>query len=342
MSVAKVIKEFDDDRKKEADPVKYKNLLGAVKSWMDAWPPQSTYTDVLRASSIYFVCPREFVLNYWQPTANRDFSHKSYLFMSTGTHLHKYLQDCILGPMGILWGDWLRDGKKAATGFHPSPEKALSNIVSQRGMEYEYDEIKCFDSDYRISGHVDGQISLRRIEFLHTHRLELKADPIAAMKLLRDLPHKDTDIVNLEIKTCGSYVFQNLMDSNSIPEYYKMQAEVYQNATGVRRTLFWYICRDTMESKLILYEYTGKWWKDATKKATIIWKAIRDETLPVSGMACHTPKDKRAKECTFRKQCFGEMDFTEYVRIGKERAKREGRTLLDLRSFKSDPGGSAI
>jgi len=209
-------------------------------------------------------------------------------------------------------------------------------------MEFEYEEIKCFDPTYRISGHVDGQISLRRIEYLQERGLELKTDSIATMKLLRDLAHNSTDIINLEIKTCGSYVFKNLIDSNTIPEYYRMQAEIYQKMTGVRRTLFWYICRDTMDSKLILYEYTGKWWKDATKKATIIWKAIRDETLPVSGMACHTPKDKRAKECTFVKQCFGEMDFTEYVRIGKERAKREGRTLLDLKSFKGDPSSADL
>ena len=114
-----------------------------------------------------------------------------------------------------------------------------------------------------------------------------------------------------------------------------MQAEIYQKMTGVSKTVFWYINRDTMESKLLLYEFTGRWWKDAVRKATIVWRAIRDETLPISAMACHTPKDKRAKECAFRKPCFDEMDFKEYVKIGKERAEKEGRKLLNLSGFES-------
>lgn len=338
MSITKILSDIDGDRRDAADHSKYKKLPSAVKSWMKAWPAQPTNTDILRASQLFFMCPREFVLNYWQPKDNRNFDYKSYLMMSTGTHLHHYLQNYVLGPMGILWGDWIgREGKAAgfisSRGFHPDPKKALEDTANQTALRYEYQELKCFDAQYRIAGRIDGQIDLDRIEWLHKNATALRTTPMQAIECLRGMPQGA--IVNLEIKTCGSYPFGNLIDSNSIPEYYKMQAEIYQKMTGVSNTVFWYINRDTMASKLLLYEFTGKWWKDAVRKATIVWRAIRDETLPISAMACHTPKDKRAKECAFRKPCFDEMDFTKYVEIGKERAEKEGRKLLDLSGFES-------
>lgn len=331
MSIKDVIAWHDAQRIEAADPSKFKHLVSAVKSWMGAWPAQSTYTDRLRASQLFFTCPREFVLNYWQPTANRDFDMRSYLFMSTGTHLHQYAQDYILGPMGILSGTWVNNWTgDDVKGFHPNPEEALMEISHQQKLTWTYIEDRFFDETYRVGGHIDGQVDLSRIEWLHENPHLTKKDPVKAMTELQSLPLCDDNLINLEIKTCGNYVFENLIDSDTIPEYYKMQAEIYQHMTGKDKTVFWYINRDTMNSKLILYENTTKWWRDAKRKAKIIWKSIRDETLPISGMVCFTPRDKRAKECAFRGPCFEEMDFADYVRAGKERAAREGRRLLDL------------
>ncbi len=330
MSLKNVIANYNDKKKEAGSLSKYKNLVSAIKSWMNVWPPQSTYTDHLRASQLYFVCPRGFVLNYWNPTDNRNFSMASRLFMTTGTHLHGYLQNNVLGPMGILRGSWRNTATgEILAGFHPDPEKAVYNIVHQKPSLWEFEEERFFDSAYRIGGHIDGQIDLDRIDHLHKNTHRSKIDPQGMMKELRDLNSCD-NIVNLEIKTCGNYPFENLIDSNSLPEYYKMQAEIYQHMTGKDKTVFWYINRNSMESKLILYENTTRWWSDAKRKAKSIWQAIKDETLPISGMLCVTPKDKRAKECAFRTPCFDEMDFKKYVRDGKERAAREGRRFLDL------------
>jgi len=331
MTISKLLHDMDETRKKEKDPARYKHLTSAVKSWMKAWPAQSTYTDVLRASQLYFLCHREFVLNYWQPKDNRDFNYKSYLMMTTGTHLHHYIQNYVLGPMGVLWGNWVLTHKKhTQTGFHPAPKKALQTICKQGNLPWAYEELDFYDEGYRIAGHIDGQLDLARIDWLHHNSDKMKENPEAALREMKKIPTDERNLINLEIKTCGSWVFENLVDSKSIPEYYKMQAEIYQHATGVHKTAFWYINRDTMDSKIILYDYSGNWWKDATRKAKIVWQSIRDETLPISGMACHTPKDKRAKDCAFRTPCFDEMDFSEYVRKGKEQAESEGRKLLDL------------
>lgn len=330
--IVKILEEQDKLLSKElevSDPKKYKNLIGAIKSWMGGWPAQSTYTDVLRASQLYFTCPREFVLNYWQPVNNKSFDYKAYLMMSTGTHIHHYLQNYVLGPMGVLYGNWKNtNSKEIKKGFHPDPEKAIYEVSMQKQLSWEYVEIRVFDEDWRIAGHIDGQLDLAKIGWLSENYSRVRKNPKTSLQLLQRV--KSGELINLEIKTTGKYMFDGLVDSTSIPEYYKMQAEIYQKLTGCDKTIFWYISRDTMEPKVIVYNYTSKWWEDARRKARIIWKAIKNETLPTSAMACMTPKDKRAKECAFRTPCWDEMDFSKYVREGKQRAEKEGRKLLDL------------
>lgn len=336
MSITAILSDFHQSNAKLVDPAKFKNLRSAVRSWMNAWPAQETETDYLRASQMYFTCPREFILNYWQPQPNRSFTAKSQLMMSAGTHLHYFIQNYMLGPMGILYGRWAQttgtdiEERNIVRGFHPDPEKALYEVQHQKPLTWLYLESRVWNDTYRISGHIDGMVDISRIDWLHENSSELRKDPTVAIKKLQLLPRSDHNMMLLEIKTCGSWVFENLVDSSAIPEYYKMQAEIYQHLKDVPKTVFWYINRDSMDSKVLMYEYTKRWWEEARRKARIIWRSIQNETLPTMGMACITPTDKRAKECSFRSPCFDEMDFSEYVRMGKQQAEEQGRRFLDL------------
>lgn len=300
----------------------------AMKSFVEAWPMQSTYTDFIRASGAYFVCPREFVLNYWQPKANRFFDTKSQFMMSTGTHLHEFIQNCVLGPMGILKGAW-QGPQGTKDGYHPDPALAIEEIAGQRPQTWNYVEYRMFDPQWRISGHADGVVSLDKVNWLKDNEALVKNNSTKAFEELAKIPSGDECL--LEIKTTNSYSYKKLVTANDIADYYKMQAVIYQKLLGYDRTIFWYLNRDTMTSKILTYHYDEGWWKQVCNKARIIWEAIRDETLPDTFMACKTPTDKRAKDCIFQEECWAKkFDMARYVDEGKKQAEKEGRNLLDL------------
>lgn len=323
---------------KEKEKAVYKDettsLVKATQNWMDSLPPQPTETNYLRASGLHGVCPKEFVLNYWQPRPNRFFDWKSRIMMDVGSSLHYQLQNQILGPMGVLYGNW--KGPKVlgfdthfTDCFYPDPEKAIWEMQHQMPLSYIYQEYEVWDEQYRIKGHVDGKISLNRLTYLHDIGDMFKGNIKELYRRLQKIPAGE--LVNWELKSSGGYVFDKITGEESIPDYYRSQACIYQAKTGIYKTLFWYINRDTMKSKTMIYNYEKHFWTEATRKARIIWEAIRDERLPDAMLACKSPKDDRAKGCTFCEPCFGRrLDFKKYVEDGKRRAAEEGRMLLDL------------
>lgn len=319
-----------------AAPDKFCNLQKAVSRWQNALPAQETFTDFLRASGLYFTCPREFVLNYWQPRPNRKFDAKSQFLMGMGTHLHEFIQNAVLGPMGVLKGEWFGtgSGSKVKDGYHPDPEKAIWEITHQQPLSWAYHERRVWLPQYRIRGHVDGVISIDRVQWLHDNSALFRSDPARACKVLLGIPPGPECL--LEIKTTGDYQYSKIVTSADIPPYYKMQGVIYQEATGLRQTVFWYVNRDSAGSKVLTYTYEPGWLNDAKRKATAVWEAIRDETLPDIFMPCKSPKDKRAKACVYREPCWARrLDFAKYVADGKAQAALAGRQLLDLSQWRA-------
>jgi hypothetical protein len=322
-------------------PDKYSNLKKTVQTWMNGWPNQESQTDLLRASGLFSVCPREFILNYWNPQPNREFDYKAQFMMSTGTHLHSYLQNQVLGPMGVLFGQWKHTGTSGIVkeGFHPDPFRDLERAVKGWPLEWHYVEPKVWDETHRISGHVDGVICTNRLNFVNRNAHLFKSDPEGTCKRLHDLEMGELTL--LEIKTTGSYIYKALKTSSDIASYYKMQAVIYQKLMKIPRTLFWFIERDTMQSKTMLYKYEHGWWKDATRKARIIWEAIRDRTLPDSMMACKMPTDPRSKKCVHSEACWSRLagaggSFEKWI---EERIEAQpGRTFLDLEGASFEEG----
>lgn len=312
------------------------SFLGdAVKFWVDALPASHSSLDMLRASGLHRICPREFVLNYWQPQANRSFDWKSQMMMSTGTHLHYLIQNRILGPMGILWGKWgNKETGEVVEGFHPDHDRAVYEMTHEYANTWEYLETNVWHEGWRISGHMDGLVSAKRMMLLWANRAALKTSPLNILKKVWDTPPESLRV--LEIKTCSKYIMENLSGPRDIADYYQVQTVAYQKLSGMDKTVFWYVERDSMDSEFILFPYKHEWWTTITRKAKLIWESIKNETLPESMMACKTPKDKRAKECVHCTNCWSDrFNFAEYVQIGKERAAKEGRTLLDLSSWEA-------
>lgn len=318
-----------------ADPANYKDMPKAMAAFVEAWPLSSTVTDYLRASGVHQTCPREFVLNYWQPQANRSFALRSQFMMNCGTYLHWMVQNVILGPMGVLKGTWIgpplpgSNSPQVHVGYHPDPEKTIEEWNRQVAPSWIYQENEVWDEEYRIKGHTDGEVSIDRIHWLGQNLPLLKANPHKAFQELQSIG-TGTEAL-FELKTTGDFVFNKTKTAADIADYYKMQADIYLKLTGHTNTVFWYMGRDKMDSNILMYEHNTMWWTQAARKARIIWEAIRDETLPDSMMACSVPISARAKSCVFRGPCWDRrLDFPKYVADGKAAAAAEGRTLLDL------------
>lgn len=309
-------------------------LSSVVKNFVKSWPSGGKKScDTLRASGIYYECPREFVLRYWQPRNNSKFDYNSWLYMTTGTTLHALIQNTLLGPTGILKGKWRSSSGVIHKGFHPEPVEAIKAWVEKEELLWEYVEPVMFDNLYRIGGHADGIISKSRLKWLIDNRDLVKKDIVKACTHLTHIPSDPSEESLLEIKTTNDYIFKKLDASNpsAISDPYKMQASIYQHKFRYSSTLFWFICRDTMADKLIEYPHEPHWWNFAKSKSKIIFEAIRDETLPTAFSACKLPQDKRAKDCAFKHECFDAgLDFKKYVADGKKVANDTGRKLLDL------------
>jgi hypothetical protein len=293
------------------------NLGGAIKSFVKAWPPQQAQTDVIRASGIYDLCPREFVLNYFAPMRSRGFDPKGHLMMGTGSYLHGVVQNVILGPMGILRGRWTRIVEKSGgrsleivEGYHPDPELAIHEMSDQLPQTWHYEEYTLWDETYRIRGHIDGIVSLDRCNWLEANGKLFESDPKKAFKELSAIPPGDE--AKMEIKTCGSWVFSKMNTPNDINESYRMQSNVYQKMSGMRRVMFWFINRDSMDSKIIPYWYEPAIWQTAANKCQLIWESIRNLKLPDSFKPCKLQTDARAKACPFVGNCFKKWNPGEF------------------------------
>lgn len=315
MSILEALKLKDAQQAKTLvarNPTSLPNLAGAMKAYVDAWPARRIGTDCVRASQLFYLCPREFVFDYFEPRPTRSFDVKSRLMMGCGTFLHEVIQNEILGPMGVLKGNWvnLRTKQRVRDSYHPDPDLAVREASREFPRTWEYEEYQLFDSALRISGHLDGIVSIDRIDWLATNESLLKTDLKKAFAELDKIPLGEE--AKLEIKTTGDWLFQKMKMPGDIADNYKMQSNVYQKLSGARRAIFWYVNRNTMGSKMLPYWFEKHWWDHARQKAVTVWEAIRDLKLPERFRACDLPTCTRAKSCVFRELCFRKWGPTEF------------------------------
>jgi len=326
-----------EDSKKEPPSGDYDYLLKFFKVWPNVLPNKRPFHDYLRASGMYYLCPREFVLSYWAAKpGDSTFNLPLNMLADTGTSTHSYIQNRVLGPMGLLWGKWNRivkgDVIHSHEGFYPDPDEALHAIVRDKPTAYTYAESELFSFRFRIRGHNDGFLDKDRLTFLEENAKLVKTDIVIACKRLHAIAPSFRYKL-LEIKTVTDYAFQKLNTSRDISDAYQMQNNIYLSLTGLDSTVFWYVQRDSMKFKMFHYSYNDGWWTDALRKVRIVWNAIKNETLPESAMKCKSVMDKRAKECPHRSECWGKINFKRFV----EKAKAEkDRAFLNMADWNGD------
>lgn len=297
----------------------YKKFSPIINNYFSGLPGGMQETDYLRASSIHNICPRQFVLNYWLPKKNTQFTG-GFANMATtlGTLFHEYMQNVVLGPLGILKGNWLsvRPGetvknyiRKETNTFHPDPEKAIYEYQAQLPLTWHFEENILWDEEHRISGHNDGIVCIEKLNFLNEHTKLLKSHLPDMLKKVQTIASKETAV--LEMKSHGSRVFQRLDGFEDIADYYKTQAAIYMWKTNQTKCLFLHFERDFFQFKSIELKFQDveQYLKKAQRKANYIWNTIREERNPDDKPAwyCNTEKDKLAKSCSHSKICFSQQ-----------------------------------
>jgi hypothetical protein len=145
--------------------------------------------------------------------------------------------------------------------FGTVAHKTIQDILL--GMQaVEKDSIEAFVVDHRngMAGLIDGIVNPNHL--------------LAAKKQIAD------DRVVLEIKTCNERIYDSLFFPADISDSYKAQAEVYQKATGINKTLFVFVNSSSYSIKCLFYEYHGEWYNKVCEKADLIWDHIARRELP--------------------------------------------------------------
>ena len=315
-------------------PGPFNNMGKVFNAFANGQGPQSLQTDWLRASGMYFTCPREFVLNYWKPIPSKKFDGSARMRMGCGTWWHSYMQNCVLGPLGILYGKWFDNEALETRGpcFHPDPKLTLHEMQEQATEPvWTFAEDSLKDDALRLTGHHDGIISIDRFRWLEENLNLVRKDLPQALKELHSIaPGK---LMHLELKSLSLDGKAKWKTADDTPDYYKMQAVIYQHMTGYDSTMFMLADRDQFKIHTVKYDYDEGWWKETVRKARIIWEAIRDRTLPESGMPCTSQNVSRAKKCVFKTPCWDDMDFEAWV--DEQSAAQPNRKWLDLSKWEA-------
>ncbi len=292
--------------------LKADDLLGkVVNAYIQNLPGNTKETSGFRASSIFFMCSREHIFQNFSPKRTK-FVPRIKMMAEMGTDFHRRMQKFVLGPLGILKGFWYNDKGDKIEGYHPDPKNP---------QDWEYEEFSLYDPEYDLSGHIDGIISLDRVEFLHRNLKMFKVDYDLLLKESNSIPEGNLAIMDMKSVSQRNY---SLSKGGDVPEYYKMQAELYCHLASKMKLFgqtysevyFLYTERENFSMFGKRYQMTGKPLADALRKISKIKEAINKKEMIDVYRRCNSPTDTYAQTCPHKNACFDpNLDFQKYVQI---------------------------
>jgi hypothetical protein len=256
---------------------------------------ESTYTSVehvawltaeswMRASRLAEICPREEVLvSIRQIPREREMTADGYITLETGKALHHQLQHSILPDAGLLLGEWSceRCGKHYGVRKPSEPVESYAvkrpHTCSWCGNDtFRFHEYSLYNSQYRITGHPDGLLSIPGLPGLGV--LEAKS-----------------------INAKGGWEVQKVPKLDHV-----VQAHIYMWFTGLgwSKILYW----DKGEYGLValvehLVERNDDTIEEIKSLLDELWVGLRTQIPPASRI-CSDPSAPRAKKCVVCVPCF--------------------------------------
>lgn len=247
-----------------------------------------------RPSEMGYLCPREYVFNYFDPQTPGAGEIDNLLYLESGSLLHEVIQQQIIGPMGLLWGSWAKDEDVQTECYQPSPEWSY--------VEQSFKQDLFAGHGGQVSGKLDGLLDTNRYAWF-------------LGGCVGEPPEFSGKFVLWEFKITGSDKFREITSPQTIPSNHKIQVEIYQKLLGIEKAVFWYFDRNNFQRRFIEYTYSGEWWEHAKHKMECCVDAVEKKILPTSYMPCTDIKSWRAKKCPFAKQCFSGKPLQELVNV---------------------------
>jgi hypothetical protein len=232
----------------------------------------------------YARCERQDVLSrlrgvkYHSPVDPSDLAK-----MDLGTAVHTFWQNHVLGPMGILWGIWVRgDGEgreETREGFQPGPE-------------WRYRELTVRYNSHAMGGHTDGLLKVGKAWVL------------------------------LDIKTVGPWVFNSLPSGPPEHHVVQLQIYLNgaldaDFTPDVQRGVLLYINRDSGERREVWIDRDPAVIAPILSHIENVQYDLAARVLPER--VCATPREKQARECGACRICFAVSQGPEGFSEARER-----------------------
>lgn len=236
----------------------------------------------------YRPCVRRLAYIFLRPDIKDKSRPPEALFdMDAGTSIHAYFQDTILGPMGVLEGDWecsrcghIEEGKKPTSPCFGKikvldllDDKWVETSCAKAGMRWKFREqhIKLLFHGIRVTGRPDGKLIVVKGRLL-------------------------------EIKSTEDAKFQEI----EIPkDYHIFQASVYGKALGFDEVVIFYVNRNHWDQ---VKAFVVKVDPGATKAIENCCETVRflldkKDPLRASSTVCKNRTASKAKTCGFKDVC---------------------------------------
>ena len=256
----------------------------------------------LSISAIASLCPREEVICGLKKISRvRVIDVGLGTAFKTGHALHEVMQGSILSESPCFLGMWScldcgrlhgsYDPESPGDGLIPCPElcsnpECLSNDPStkrsswQKQASFMYREVRVEDTDLRVSGRMDGILSIPIYPGFGV--FELKSIAQHSAWKIRHVPQAE----------------------------HVIQCQLYMELTGLKWAIILYWNKGGSGADIFvehLVEYDPITVLELRSQILSIWKGIRDNLLP--DRICATVGCTRAKACDIREQCFNFGNF---------------------------------
>jgi hypothetical protein len=277
MSLANVLQKyllFEVIEKTLGKPFNLVHYLDQIHSEEVIPPPRPD--QVYRVSHVIKLCAREEVLRFQnQVSKKQKINAKLRRTFDFGENYHRLIQNEILGPRGILLGDWvcIRCHKEYLNQIYPShPCEECGRYQGRH--QFEYRELTPINTEYGISAHVDGILFVGNQKKI----LELKTVNAISFKLV-------------------SEVHQEAIESH------RKQIQLYMWLTGIHQGVILYF--DKNESQLFQWEekMNHSYINSVLSGLKEAREGMRTGVVP-KRTVCESITCSRAKSCPVSKRCF--------------------------------------
>lgn len=237
--------------------------------------PVPTKDKIFRMSGLSDMCPREeYLAAVHNVERKKKWTAEQNTAMAFGTMFHDWIRHELLGPLGILYGQWKcarcesRVEREDGATRYRMPKEPCAKCKHDKWFFHE-DEI--IDPVRGISGHHDGVLYWNEEYYL------------------------------LELKTANDWSFKGFMMKGT-PEYYVDQAVGYQELFGFDKTLMIYQNKDTSKRHTAIIRQDKERVSRLFGKITAFRQAL--DGGPIPDRICENASCTRAKGCTLAKVCF--------------------------------------